>query len=198
MSEKQSSSRTRREFLKNTGQVAAASALVSVATPRVHAGEDNTIQVALIGCGGRGSGAVVNALRAKQGPIKLVAMADVFDHRLQLSLKSLKSNEEFGDQKPEEGFMWDDEDCPLSSAFVKDMATVHSVADKAAEVRVPYLLVHGKEDDLVPIGEARAIFEKANEPRKLVELDGVDHVFNGDGKQQMVNAVVSWMTGQLG
>jgi len=95
MSKTQSSRRTRRDFLKNTGQVAAASALVSVATPHVHAGEDNTIQVALIGCGGRGTGAVVNALKVKQGPIKLVAMADVFEHRLQLSLNSLKN---YGDK----------------------------------------------------------------------------------------------------
>ena len=44
---------------------------------------DNTIQVALVGCGGRGTGACGNALQtAKQGPIKLVAMADVFEDRL--------------------------------------------------------------------------------------------------------------------
>ena len=98
MSKKQSSHPSRREFLQNTGQVAAASALVSVATPRVHAGEDNTIRVALIGCGGRGTGAVVNALRVQQGPVKLVAMADVFDQRLQSSLSSLKGNEEFSDR----------------------------------------------------------------------------------------------------
>src|SRR3954462_8107787 len=75
-------SATRRDFLKTPGQVAAASALAGVAIPSVHAGEDNTIRVALIGCGGRGSGAAVNALSAKRGPLKLVAMADVFKDRL--------------------------------------------------------------------------------------------------------------------
>ena len=43
---------------------------------------DNTIQVALVGCGGRGTGAAANALSTKSGPIKLVAMADVFEDRL--------------------------------------------------------------------------------------------------------------------
>ena len=98
MSEKQTSSPTRREFLKNTGQVAAASALVSVVPPYAHAGEDNTVQVALIGCGGRGTGAVAKALKVDQGPIKLVAMADVFDQRLQLSLNSLENNRGIADQ----------------------------------------------------------------------------------------------------
>ncbi len=73
---------SRRDFLKTTGQAAAASALAGVAIPSVHAGEDNTIRVALIGCGGRGAGAAVNALASKGGPLKLIAMADVFRDRL--------------------------------------------------------------------------------------------------------------------
>jgi predicted dehydrogenase len=86
-------SASRREFLKTSGQVAAASALAGVAVPAVHAGEDNTIQVALVGCGGRGTGAAANALATgKQGPIKLVAMADVFQDRLDASYKNLKED----------------------------------------------------------------------------------------------------------
>jgi predicted dehydrogenase len=81
---------TRRDMLKKTGQVAAASALAGIALPHVHAAESNTIQVALIGCGGRGTGAAHNALSTKSGPIKLVAMADVFPDRLGGSYKNLK------------------------------------------------------------------------------------------------------------
>ena len=73
---------SRREFLGNTGRAVAASALAGVAIPAVHAGENHTIQIALVGCGGRGTGAAANALSTKSGPIKLVAMADVFEHRL--------------------------------------------------------------------------------------------------------------------
>ncbi len=73
---------SRREFLKTTGRVAAASALAGIALPHVHAAENNTIQIALVGCGGRGNGAAVDAMSAKGGPVKLVAMADVFEHRL--------------------------------------------------------------------------------------------------------------------
>ena len=68
---------------------ATASALAGVAVPAVHAAEDNTIRVALIGCGGRGTGAAGNALSTTQGPIKLVAMADVFDDRLHDSYEHL-------------------------------------------------------------------------------------------------------------
>ena len=55
---------SRREFLENTGRFAAASALAGLVLPHVHAAEDNTIRLALIGCGGRGSGAVANAMSA--------------------------------------------------------------------------------------------------------------------------------------
>ncbi|UCF35876.1 MAG: Gfo/Idh/MocA family oxidoreductase [Acidobacteriota bacterium] len=82
--------------MKNTTQVATASVLGSVSVPRVHAAEDNTIRVALVGCGGRGTGAAANALATSSGPTRLVAMADVFDYRLQTSLKTL--TDEYGTQ----------------------------------------------------------------------------------------------------
>jgi predicted dehydrogenase len=53
--------------------------------------EKNTISVALVGCGGRGTGAAANALATKSGPIKLVAMADVFQERLSRSYEALQS-----------------------------------------------------------------------------------------------------------
>jgi len=87
---------SRREFLKDTGRFAAVSALAGVALPHVHAAENNTIQVALIGCGGRGGGAAVNALSVKRGPMKLVAMADVFTNRLKSSYDALKRSREVG------------------------------------------------------------------------------------------------------
>src|SRR3954471_14380427 len=80
---------SRRDFLKTGGIVAAATAFSQTAVPLVHAGESNTIQVALVGCGGRGTGAAANALQTTSGPIKLVAMADVFDYKLKNSYDQL-------------------------------------------------------------------------------------------------------------
>src|SRR5881296_2293310 len=98
MNENPTNQTSRREFIKNTGKIAAASALAGVAIPHVHAAENNTIQVALIGCGGRGTGAAGDALSVKNGPIKLVAMADVFEHRLKGSYDTLKRSKDFGKQ----------------------------------------------------------------------------------------------------
>jgi predicted dehydrogenase len=80
---------SRRQFLKVTGGVAAATALSGFKFPSVHPGGSDLIQVALIGCGGRGSGAAVNAMGTKSGPIKLVAMADAFSDRLNGSFENL-------------------------------------------------------------------------------------------------------------
>jgi predicted dehydrogenase len=82
---------SRRQFLKLSGGVMAASALAGVAVPRVHAAENNTIKLALVGCGGRGTGAVADALSTTGGPVQLHAMADIFDHRLKGSLANLKN-----------------------------------------------------------------------------------------------------------
>ena len=83
---------SRRELMKASGKIAVASALAGVAVPFVHAGENNTIQVALVGCGGRGTGAASNALSTKSGPIKLVAMADVFPEKLSKSFNTIEES----------------------------------------------------------------------------------------------------------
>jgi predicted dehydrogenase len=72
----------RRNFLKSSGVAATAGVLVANLARSVHAGEDNKIRVALVGCGGRGSGAATNALSVDNGEIELVAMADVFQNKL--------------------------------------------------------------------------------------------------------------------
>lgn len=84
------SKQSRREFVATVGAAAGASAFAGLTVPPVHAGEDNTIRVALVGCGGRGTGAAANAMSVKNGPVKLVAMADVFEDRLDGSYKNLE------------------------------------------------------------------------------------------------------------
>jgi predicted dehydrogenase len=89
MKEQSKTPATRRDFVKTGGAIAAATALGGVLLPHVHAAEDNTLNVVLIGCGGRGTGAAGDALSTKGGPIKLVAMADVFENRLKSSHQAL-------------------------------------------------------------------------------------------------------------
>jgi len=73
---------SRRTFLRDSGYVAGVSTLAGIALPPVHAAENNTIQLALVGCGGRGTGAAENALGLEKAPVRLVAMADVFPQKL--------------------------------------------------------------------------------------------------------------------
>lgn len=86
---------TRREFLKSSSaKVLAGSLATGLLVPRgAHAGADDTLKVGLIGCGGRGSGAAVQALSADSS-VKLTALGDVFADRLQGSLENLKKQPE--------------------------------------------------------------------------------------------------------
>src|SRR2546423_15593326 len=83
---------TRRDFLKKTSTAVAGGALLgSLSVERgAHAAGSDTLKIALIGCGGRGSGAADQAL-STQGPVKLVAMADEFKDHLDGSLRNLSS-----------------------------------------------------------------------------------------------------------
>ena len=141
---------------------------------------------------GHSMGGAVGVLRAaKDSRIKaLVSLAGMVHTRA-------FAEREFGMVKPGEGFMWDDTNCPLSQAYMDDMARIGSVRDHASQIRVPWLLVHGSEDDVVPLQDSLDILERANEPKKLVQLPGANHVFTGDHTAPMVTEVVTWVKSQF-
>ncbi|GJM27972.1 MAG: dehydrogenase [Cyclobacteriaceae bacterium] len=91
------SSFTRREFCK--ASAIAGGGILATTLPvaaSAHVGGSDTITVALVGCGGRGTGAAIQAL-STEIPVQLVAMADAFQDRLDISLSSI--NEEFQSDK---------------------------------------------------------------------------------------------------
>lgn len=83
---------TRRAFIKTTSAAAVGGAMAPhlLIRPKAFAANEDSLRVALIGCGGRGTGAANQALTGDSNAV-LVAMADVFEDRLQSSLSSLKS-----------------------------------------------------------------------------------------------------------
>src|SRR5262249_15502589 len=95
---------TRRDFLKASAAVLAGTL---AAVPRVHAAGSDELRIGLVGCGRRGTGAAAQALHADKN-VKLVAMADVFEDRLQESLEHLKKDEKIAAKiavKPDHCFL---------------------------------------------------------------------------------------------
>ncbi|HVY69586.1 MAG TPA: alpha/beta fold hydrolase [Verrucomicrobiae bacterium] len=137
---------------------------------------------------GHSMGGAVGVLRASQDPrIKfLVSLAGM------VHTKAF-AQREFGMVKPGEGFMWDDENCPLSAAYMNDLSTLDTLVDRGPKIRVPWLLVHGSEDDVVPIQDSRDIFARANEPKQLIEIPGSNHVFAADHTATMIGHVLGWL-----
>lgn len=84
--------KSRRDFVKKTGSAVLASGLgMNVLTARSSSFQMNsdTLKVGLIGCGGRGTGAALQATRADNNVV-LTMMADIFQDRLDESYKNLK------------------------------------------------------------------------------------------------------------
>jgi len=100
---------------------------------------------------------------------------------------------EFGDQVPGKGCMWDDKECPLSKAFADDMVKIDSTLGKTEKIEIPWLIVHGDADEVVPVDEGREIYRSAYEPKELEIVEGVDHVYSGDGLKKMTDVVIAWL-----
>ena len=82
----------RRAFVKTTAAAVATPILVPsvLGAPAVHAAGSDIIKIGLVGCGGRGTGATINALNADHN-VTLWAMGDTFEDRLNGSLKQIQS-----------------------------------------------------------------------------------------------------------
>lgn len=81
------SEQPRRNFLK-TGAVAGSTLMAAGSiVGRAHASDDATIRIGVIGCGGRGKGALANALEANPNT-QIVALADLFPEQLDIAVKS--------------------------------------------------------------------------------------------------------------
>src|SRR5687767_14807791 len=97
---------SRRLFLKRTSAAVAGGALLGALSPErfaLGASGSDTLKVALIGCGGRGSGAANQALNTQSiGPVKLVAMADIFPDRLNTAHKNLQGQHSTNVEVPED------------------------------------------------------------------------------------------------
>lgn len=104
---------------------------------------------------------------------------------------------EFGDITPGVDGMWGDLDFPLSQAYIDDLVTIETVVGKAIDIVIPWLLVHGTEDDVVPLKDSKEIFSRANYPKKLVKLPGADHVFSEKSSSTMVETVIQWISLQF-
>ena len=92
--------------------------------------------------------------------------------------------------------MWDDDDCPLSQVFMDDLRGINTLIEKGSQIDVPWLLVHGTEDDVVLIDDTHDIYERAGQGKEKLIIEGSDHVFSDPVHMTaMVNGVLEWIKG---
>lgn len=138
---------------------------------------------------GHSMGGAVGVLRAASDPritalVSLAGMVHTHDF----------AQRKFGALTPDRDLMWDKPECPLSQTFMDDMRQVASVLPQASAVKVPWLLVHGTADTVVPHAESEEAYAAAGGEADLVTLEGADHLFSGEHEQVMARAVVDWLS----
>ncbi len=105
---------------------------------------------------------------------------------------------EFGDVVPDQGNMWEDETCPLSQAYVDDLHQHESTLAAAEAMMVPWLLVHGSADDVVPIADSEAAFAVAPQPKEFLCIAGEGHSFCDASYPQVIDAIAAWLQAHHG
>ena len=101
----------------------------------------------------------------------------------------------FGGKEPGSSFMWEKPECPLSQIFMDDMMEIGSVETQAQSISIPWLLVHGDADSVVPPEESERLAEQATSTRTFIRMAKTDHVFSGTSADDMAGHVVTWLSG---
>jgi alpha/beta superfamily hydrolase len=140
---------------------------------------------------GHSMGAAVGVLQAASDPrirvlVSLAGMVHTADF----------AQREFGSETPGAGCMWEDPSCPLSQAYMDDMRRVGSVLHLAPRITIPWLLVHGSEDDVVPISDSEEIAPQAGGTHRFVRITGADHSFSNH-LASMSAEVADWIVSRL-
>jgi alpha/beta superfamily hydrolase len=102
---------------------------------------------------------------------------------------------EFGEETPDQGYMWGEETCPLSSVFMDDLChRIGSVAARVPAVSCPWLLLHGTADDVVLPADSEGVKACRGEAVDLVLIEGADHSFSEDPHTRaLAQTVPDWL-----
>lgn len=83
---------TRRGFLRGSALAATAPAILGRTRKALNKNDADVLKVGLVGCGGRGSGAALQAMQAEEGTVVLTAMADIFPERIEQKLQLMRDD----------------------------------------------------------------------------------------------------------
>jgi alpha/beta superfamily hydrolase len=84
--------------------------------------------------------------------------------------------------------------CPWTEALAEDAARIGSLTALAARIDVPWRLVHGDADEMVPLADSLDAVAAAGGRPELVTLRGADHRFTGS-IPALLAATVPWLAG---
>ena len=141
---------------------------------------------------GHSMGAAVGVLRAAQDPRirALVSLAGMVRVRA-------FAERHFQGLVPGRDVMFGRPQCPLTQHFLDEAQRIDTTLAAASAVAVPWLLVHGDSDELVPLADSEAAKAVAAGRAELRVMPGADHRFqNRHG--ELARMVVPWLVATLG
>lgn len=141
---------------------------------------------------GHSMGGAVGVIRAAADPrIRVLVSLAGMTHTREFCER------EFVGVEPGAGCMWDEPDCPLSEVFVRDLHGINNTLASAGKVTQPWLLIHGMEDDIVPIRDSEEAHAAATCVKRLMPIQGAGHTFGEETYAAIIEAMDAWLTEYL-
>ena len=81
----------------------------------------------------------------------------------------------------------------LSENQAEDLKILKSVYPQSKSILIPWLLIHGSDDKLIPITDSASLASNFEDIRYFIELPNVDHSFSGEAISQVSELIIDWL-----
>ena len=85
----------------------------------------------------------------------------------------------------------------LHPNFIESLLQAKNLLSDSKSISIPWLLIHGTRDKIVPIVELKPIIESKIPQRDLIEIDGGDHNFSGNYLSSACDILIKWIGKQM-
>jgi pimeloyl-ACP methyl ester carboxylesterase len=104
---------------------------------------------------------------------------------------------EFDFVTPGLGCMWDEPEHPLTQGFVDDLEAIDNTLEAASKIVAPWLLIHGSQDDIIPVLDSEDAHDATHALKKLVEIETAGHVFDDASYPRLIDEIDVWLATYL-
>ncbi len=110
-----------------------------------------------------------------------------------ISLGGVLNTKTFCKKMIEINFLDQEKNVSAYDKIIKEMNEVDSILPRAKGIKIPWLLIHAKNDNLVPLTDTESLMGNCEATRDIFQVEDSDHAFSGKAISEVSEILINWL-----